>query len=203
MLARLLAHLRGQWMGALALFLVLTGGVAYAANTVFSSDIVNDQVFSADVRNDTLAGGGLTAGDLRSGAVATAEINDGAVRPADVQDEALTGADIKNQSGVDTCVLGVRLGQLCVRVENLAGAWSTAFVHCADLDLRLPSLSEAMELARGHDIPNIDETEPFWTGDRHLGGPMELADNAQDNGAWGFAPTDFQRETVCVTTPTN
>ena len=110
-----LAHLRGQWMGALALFLVLTGGVAYAANTVFSSDIVNDQVFSADVRNDTLAGGGLAAHDLRSGSVATAEINDGAVRPADVQNESLTGADIKDRSGVDTCPDdSERLGELCV-----------------------------------------------------------------------------------------
>jgi hypothetical protein len=189
-------------MGALALFLVLTGGVAYAANTVFSSDIVNDQVFSADVRNDTLAGGGLTAGDLRSGAVATAEINDGAVRPADVQDEALTGADIKNQSGVDTCVLGVRFGQLCVKVENLA-TWPTVFNHCASLGLRLPSISEAMELAKNYDIPNVDEPEPFWTGDRHLDGAMELADRVHDNGGWGFAPTDFQTATVCVTTPTN
>ncbi len=48
-------------MGALALFLVLTGGVAYAANTVFSTDIVNNQVYSADVRNDALGNGGLAA----------------------------------------------------------------------------------------------------------------------------------------------
>ena len=40
MLARIVKHLRAQWAGVLALFLVLTGGVAYAANTVFSSDIV-------------------------------------------------------------------------------------------------------------------------------------------------------------------
>ena len=32
MLARILGHLRAQWAGVLALFLVLAGGVAYAAN---------------------------------------------------------------------------------------------------------------------------------------------------------------------------
>ncbi len=33
MLRTLGSHVRNQWMGALSLFLVLTGGVAYAANT--------------------------------------------------------------------------------------------------------------------------------------------------------------------------
>ena len=94
MLARILGHLRAQWAGVLALFLVLTGGVAYAANTVFSTDIVNDQVFSADVRNDTLTGGGLTAADLRNGSVGNTEIADGAVRSGEVQNESLTGTDI-------------------------------------------------------------------------------------------------------------
>ena len=57
-------------VATLALVIAVAGGTAYAANTVFSTDIVNDQVYSADVRNDTLAGGGLGAQDLRSGAVA-------------------------------------------------------------------------------------------------------------------------------------
>ena len=74
MLVRILGHLRAQWAGVLALVLVLTGGVAYAANTVFSSDIVNDQVYSADVRNDTLSGGGLAAPDLQASAVGTSEV---------------------------------------------------------------------------------------------------------------------------------
>jgi hypothetical protein len=67
-------------ISTLALLLVLTGGVAYAANTVLSSDIVNNQVYSADVRNDTLTGGGLTAADLRAASVGPSEIKAGAVR---------------------------------------------------------------------------------------------------------------------------
>ena len=98
MLVRILGHLRAQWAGVLALVLVLTGGVAYAANTVFSTDIVNDQVYSADVRNDTLTGGGLTAADLRNSAVGTTEIADAAVHTRDVQNESLTGADVQDFS---------------------------------------------------------------------------------------------------------
>ena len=131
MIARLLAHLRQQWIGALALFLVLTGGTAYAANTVFSSDIVDNQVFSADVRNDTLSSGGLVAVDLRAGAVGTSEVLDdtatggglaaadlrsGSVGPAEAA--GLTGADIANAAG----------GSDNVNADKLDGLDSTAFI---------------------------------------------------------------------------
>ena len=39
--------------------------------------------------------------------------------------------------------------------------------HCANLDLRLPSLVEGLELAQTHDMPNVDVNELFWTGDRY------------------------------------
>jgi hypothetical protein len=58
MASKLFAHLRRQWMGALALFLVLSGGSAYALaghNTVFSDDIVNGQVKGRDVDESSLA----------------------------------------------------------------------------------------------------------------------------------------------------
>jgi hypothetical protein len=113
MLATLIAHLRRQWMGALALFLVLTSGAAYAANTVFSSDIVDNEVYSADVRDDSLAGGGLTAVDLKLGAVRSSEVlNDtetggglaapdlrpGSVTSSEALNNSLTGADISEST---------------------------------------------------------------------------------------------------------
>ena len=163
----------------------LTGGVAYAANTIGSSDIINGQVKSpdigtgqvqsVDVRDDTLANGGLT------------------------------GADIADQSGVDTCVSTIRIGQLCVRAENLHRTWNPAFEHCANLGLRMPSFAEAKELAQTHDIPNVDEGEWFWT--------ESLMPNAAHDGFTAFAVNDEStssndflsdlNETVCVTNPTN
>jgi hypothetical protein len=79
MIRTVLAHLRTQWMGALALFLVLVGGTAYAADTIGSSDIINgqvktadignNQVRSADVRDDALTNGGLTGADIVEGSL--------------------------------------------------------------------------------------------------------------------------------------
>ncbi len=79
--SRLIALVRAQWAGLLALFLVIAGGTAYAADTIGSSDIINgqvksadignNQVRSADVRDDTLGHGGLTGADIVEGSLAT------------------------------------------------------------------------------------------------------------------------------------
>lgn len=64
MVGKLLAQLRQQWMGGLALFLVLTSGGAYALaghNTVFSDDIVNGEVTGKDVANGTFVGANGTS----------------------------------------------------------------------------------------------------------------------------------------------
>ena len=78
----------------LALTIALGTGTAYAANTVFSTDIVdgevktvdlanngvttakitNNQVYSGDVRDDTLLNGGLTSLDLAANSVTSDEI---------------------------------------------------------------------------------------------------------------------------------
>jgi len=135
MLSSLVAHVRQQWMGALALFLVLTGGIAYAANTVFSRDIVNNQIRSVDVRNER-AGGGLTGADIKN------------------QSGVYTCTH-----GT------VRLGELCFRARNSSLQWFQAVGDCAGLNLRLPSYAEAVALAARFDLPNVDDQELFWTAD--------------------------------------
>jgi hypothetical protein len=107
MLRTLAAHLRAQWMGALALFLVIAGGTAYAANTIGSSDIIdgqvksadigNNQVYSADVRDDTLPNGGLVSADLK---------NNQAVRSADVANGTLNEEDV-GQASLDNFAVDV------------------------------------------------------------------------------------------------
>jgi hypothetical protein len=134
---------------ALALFIAVSGGTAVALNGTNT------------VQSDDLGPGAqVKAPDVASGAVGSAA----------VANESLTGQDIKNRSGVDTCVAAtVRLGQLCVRGENQANTWLQAGLHCANLDLRLPSVGEALELATTHDIPNADDGEYFWTETRYQG----------------------------------
>jgi hypothetical protein len=80
---------------ALISLFVSLSGVAWAANTVGSGDVIDNSLLSqdlkdnaavktADVVNDTTTGGGLTAPDLRAGSVGTSE----------VVNDSLTGADI-------------------------------------------------------------------------------------------------------------
>jgi hypothetical protein len=194
----------------LALVIAVGGGSAYAANTVFSSDIVDDQVYSADVRNDTLTGGGLSAADLRAHSVGSSEVTNNALTTGDIRNDSLpggglTGADIRNQSGVDTCTHGtVRLGELCFRASNSAPqTWNQAVGDCGSRDLRLPSFAEAVALAVQYNLPNLSDQELFWTGEYYAvtSGPRSLG--VSDSG--GYLDSDQQStyRTVCVTTPTN
>jgi hypothetical protein len=99
MSGKFFAHVRQQWMGGLALFLVLTGGTAYAANTVFSSDIVDGEVkeadigqgavASAEIKNDSVANGDVAPNSITGG-----RILDATITGADVANNALKGADI-------------------------------------------------------------------------------------------------------------
>jgi hypothetical protein len=74
---------------ALALFVALATGGAYAANTVFSRDIVDGQVKSVD-----LADAAVTTQKLAGGAVTSDKVKDETLRGRDVLDNGLKGADI-------------------------------------------------------------------------------------------------------------
>ena len=119
-------------MSTLAVFLVIGGGAAYAANTVFSTDIVDgevktadigngevkvadigtgavatdeigaDQVRSVDVRNDSLSGGGLGASDLGTGSVGSSEVTDNSLATNDVVEEALLFNNTLNANDLGT-----------------------------------------------------------------------------------------------------
>jgi hypothetical protein len=90
MLARLRPHLTyANVMATIAVFLGLATGGAYAANTVFSSDIVDGEVKTPD-----LAGEAVAATKLKPGAVTTDRIAGGAVTSEKVKDNTLGGRDV-------------------------------------------------------------------------------------------------------------
>jgi hypothetical protein len=107
-------------ISTLCLVLILGGGAAYAANTVFSSDIVNgevktadignNQVRSVDVRNDTAPAGGLTAADLRPESVEGSEIADNSISSSEVLANSLNGSDIADASVGPTDLTAGALG---------------------------------------------------------------------------------------------
>ena len=91
----------------LALVIALAGGTAYAANTVFSSDIVNGEVKtgdisnangvrSVDVRDDTQTKGGLGAVDLAPDSVGPSEIQADAVRGSEIATGVAGGDALEN-----------------------------------------------------------------------------------------------------------
>jgi hypothetical protein len=102
MRAKLFAHLRRQWMGALALFLVLTGGTAWAVDewtganiqdgTLGSADYRNNDIRRIDIRNDTAVGGGLAAADLAPGSAGLGELDPAAFAAPDIAPTAAGGA---------------------------------------------------------------------------------------------------------------
>ena len=93
MFSSAVSHLRQQWLGAVALFLVVAGGTAYAANTVFSTDIVDGQVKTSDL--GALA---VTSGKLADDAVTGGKVKNASLTGSDVADNSLKGADIDESS---------------------------------------------------------------------------------------------------------
>ena len=260
---RLRTHLTyANVIATLALVIAVGGGAAYAANTVFSADIVDGEVKAADIGANAVYSAEITDGqvkgaDLGANAVTSGKIADGQVLSSDVKDfslgngdfltgsvdsrvatdNSLTSADVKNfslgngdfldgsvdgrvvqdQSGVDTCTHGtVRFHELCVGVANAKLTWGESLRLCADLELRLPSVSEAVALARAHNLPNVD-SESFWTDDsvsytppgipveveHHVYAVRDDAGQFSADGSLSHHDAGTLSETVCVTTPTN
>jgi hypothetical protein len=71
----------------LALALALSTGTAYAANTIGSSDIIDDSILSADVHNGT-----LVAGDLAKNTIGTGRVQDNSLTLTDIAGVDAQGA---------------------------------------------------------------------------------------------------------------
>ena len=103
MLAKLRPRSAYDVMAALALFIALATGSAYAANTVFSTDIVDGQVKGPDIAANAVGSGKIADrqvknADLSSGASSSNTIADGGVLSTDIRDDNLTGADLLESS---------------------------------------------------------------------------------------------------------
>jgi hypothetical protein len=106
-------------VATLALLIAVAGGTAYAANTVFSSDIVDGEVKSVDIGT-----GEVRRPDIKDNQVNSAKIADGTLNGSDVADQGLNGIDI-----LDSSVTSADLATNSVGAEEiLDGAVSTTEV---------------------------------------------------------------------------
>ena len=83
-------------MAAIGCFAALAGGTAYAANTIGTGDIIDNQFTSADVRDDNLGFGGLAAQDLGPDAVRSSEIAPFATNDIDIATSAINSRHVNN-----------------------------------------------------------------------------------------------------------
>ena len=178
-----------QWAGLIALFLVLVGGTAYAANTIGSADVIDNSLISADIRNDTATSptGGLVAADLRAGSVGTSEVGT----------NALTGADI-DETSLNSSIF--TLGRSAFSNTDCDPDSSGDLVDCVGIqDLSLPRAGRVLLIAAGGQFSDSAGAD----GDCHLEvddstaaipahpvvQPGETADNTDSLATNGFAIT--------------
>ncbi len=99
-MGKALAHLRSNVVAYIAMFFAIATGAAYAANTVFSADIVDGEVKEVD-----LAPNAVTTQKLKKSAVGAADLRADSVSGSKVADDSLTGADIDESTlaATDIC----------------------------------------------------------------------------------------------------
>src|SRR5436190_1314127 len=130
-------------ISTLTLFLVLGGGTALAAYVVSS--------------NSQIGPGTISGHKPPSG------------KHANIIAGSINGQDIADRSGVDTCKAPLKkFGPTCAGSDGNQRTWGAAMDYCAASGLRLPSLSEAITLAKRFDVPGIGATGIFWTNDSSL-----------------------------------
>ena len=265
MIRKLGTHVRNQWMGALALFVALGTGTAWAANEYTGDNIVNGSLTSADYKNDDIRGedvrdegltnadildGTLLGGDIRNGTlgtndygdnsidtlditnatitgndiaaasitggrlapngITTGHIADGEVYSADIRDQTITGADIDEAqvNGLDRCAATTTIyNLLCVGSDGNARQWTDAINYCRPFGLRLPTVGEALLLARASNVPGVNAGEKFWTDGYFIDRedfPYHRVSIVSEDGEVGDAGYILDvAETVCVHTPYN
>jgi hypothetical protein len=76
---------------ALALFIALGTGSAYAANTIGSSDVIDESLQSQDIKNQTIQGG-----DIAPGTLGNARFKDLSITGIKLADATITGNKLAN-----------------------------------------------------------------------------------------------------------
>jgi hypothetical protein len=171
-------------------FVVLGGGTALAAYVVSSN---------SQIGPNTISGHKPPTG-YHSNIVA------GSVNGQDVANNSIGGAKIVKFSGVDACTptLLVKLGRICAGSDATARTWSDALNYCAGLGLRLPSVSEAVTLAKNYAVPGVNSGEFFWTDNDYLTSSGFRANTVRKDGQWFESSASATNiKTVCVANPTN
>lgn len=92
---------------ALALFIALGTGSAYAANTIGSSDVIDESLQSVDIKNGTILGQ-----DIAASALGTAKYKDGTITGVKLADGTIPGGKLAPNTLGGTQIVESDLGQV-------------------------------------------------------------------------------------------
>jgi hypothetical protein len=135
-------------MAAVALFLVVAGGSAYATHElILSSDIVDGEVKTPDIANaavvtDKLVQGAVTSGKVKDDNLTGGDILDGSLTGLDVADNSLKGADV-DEATLDQVPVAVLGGKGRSAGGGSCDPESDAFVDCGFVRLDIPAQNRA------------------------------------------------------------
>jgi hypothetical protein len=90
-------------LALVALFFALSGGVAWAADTIGSADIIDGQVKTADigdaeVKEADVGQGAVTSAEVKNDSIANGDVAPNSLASGRVADGSLTGTDVANNS---------------------------------------------------------------------------------------------------------
>jgi hypothetical protein len=168
-LKRLTSHLTyANVVATLALFLVLSGGAAYAASQLGKNSVGTRQLKKSSVSTAKLKNGAVTAAKIQAGAIPVTKIDPSSLGTVPNATHANT-ADNANQLGGappstyrDSCPSGTVpvVAGLCVTPQSI-GIFSffPALRACAKLGLQLPNPTEAVLIGERF------VTREFWSDD--------------------------------------
>jgi hypothetical protein len=189
-------------MATIAVFIALATGGAYAANTIYSTDIVDGQVKSIDIEDSVLGdpSKGIQTADLGDSSVNSVKLKDGAIKLQDI------GSAARDVFRDDCNVENERYGYLCAYSDGVHRDFADAAFSCALMSLHLPTWSEALSLALVYDVPQVGASpERFWTAEAvdEIAGrtaPNNYSVIAVDEGGNGLTvdPALNSYDTVCV-----
>lgn len=154
-------------VATLALFLVLSGGAAYAAshlgknsvgsrqlkkNAVTGAKIKNGAVTESKIANESVTGtkvkaGSVTGANVAAASLTTANLANGSVNSAKVLDSSLTGKDVAPDSLTGANILESSLGQV-PDAAKLGGKAASAFTS-SSIYKNESTLEEGVDLLDG------------------------------------------------------
>jgi hypothetical protein len=172
----------------LALFVALSTGGAYAANTIGSSDVIDESLISQDfkngeVRGPDIANGAVTRDKIGGSAVTTAKVSDGSLGAQDLGPDSVGASEVVNDSLAGTDVDESTLGLVpnANNANNLAGLPQSSFMRAPTKWKSLSTIGERLPVEIGNP-PCSGNRECTATircdpGDVLLSGGFERIDN--------------------------